>query len=377
MYKSGYTVLLLTIIVSVIGTALAINSLSVSTQVGKNSINITESELNLSQARSCTDKVLSKLRAYTFYTGDETIIPEECRVLGITGTGNTSRVIHVQKGNKILETKVSQINPTMIIEYQKPIDYTLNNGDPQARNFNQNNPYLVNNSNLILWLKADLAQTNSGFPVSSLNDVSDTNTPFTQTNINFTPRLNIIPLSSGNNTPRPVLTFDGIDDFLSGPIIPLHDNTNGLSVFIVGKTNTITPNQTFIGKFDPIENQREWRLQNTAFQVAEDGGIANDINERASILANTNSQIIMGIWTPTSPVQAFINNGTSTTSITNINDITVANGTESVLIGAHQFPNPTNFLNGDIAEIIIFNTALTTPQRTSIIQYLNTKYAIY
>lgn len=376
MYKSGYTVLLLTIIVSVIGTALAISSLSTSTQVGKNAINITESELNLSQARSCTDKVLSKLRAYTFYTGDETLMPEECRVLGITGTGNTSRVIHVQKGNKILETKVSQINPTMIIEYQKPIDYTLNNGDTQARNFNQNNPYLVANTNLTLWMKADLAQTNAGFPVSSINDVSNTNTPFTQSNTNFTPRLNMVSLSSINTTPRPVLTFDGIDDFLSGPIIPLH-NTTGLSVFIVGKTNTITPNQTFIGKFDPIESQREWRLQNTAFQVAETGSVDNNPNEQASIPITTNSQIITGIWTPTSPVQAFINNGTSTTSITNINDITVADGTESVLIGAHQFPNPTNFLNGDIAEIIIFNTALTTPQRTSILQYLNTKYAIY
>jgi hypothetical protein len=60
----------------------------------------------------------------------------------------------------------------------------------------------------------------------------------------------------------------------------------------------------------------------------------------------------------------------------NINNITVSDG-EETLIGAHQFPNPTNFLNGDIAEIIIFNTALSTEQRENVLQYLNTKYAIY
>lgn len=376
MYKSGYTVLLLTIIVSVIGTSLAISSLSVSTQIGKTSINITDSELDLSQARSCTDKVLAKLRAYMFYTGDETLMPENCRVLGITGTGNTSRVIHVQKGDKILETKLSQINPTTIIEYQKPVDYTLNNGDSQARDWNLNNPYLIANTNLTLWMKADLAQTNTGFPVSSLNDVSNTNTPFTQSNPSFTPRLNMISLSSSNPTPRPVLSFDGIDDFLSGPTIPLHNNTNGLSVFIVGRANTLTANQTFIGKFDPAGNQREWRVQNTRFQVAENGATSNDVNESATVTASTTPQIITGIWTPAFPVQAFINNLAPTLGVININNITVSPG-ETTLIGAHQFPNPTNFLNGDIAEIIMFNTALSTEQREDILQYLNTKYAIY
>lgn len=376
MYKSGYTVLLLTIIVSVIGTALAISSLSVSTQVAKTAINVSDSELDLSLARSCTDKVLAKLRAYTFYAGDETLTPENCRVLGITGTGNTSRVIHVQKGDRILETKISQINPTMIIEYQKPIDYTLNNGDTQARNWNLNNPYLVANTNLTLWMKADLAQTNAGFPVSSLNDVSNTNTPFTQSDTNFTPRLNVVSLGASNTTPRPVLSFDGINDFLSGPTVPLHNNINGLSVFIVARVNTLTADQTFIGKFDPAGNQREWRVQNTRFQVAENGAISNDTNESASITASTNAQIITGIWSPAFPVQGFINNLTPTVGNVNINNITVSNG-EPTLIGAHQFPTPTNFLNGDIAEIIIFNTALSTEQRENVLQYLNTKYAIY
>ena len=351
MYKSGYSVLLLTIIVSTIGVALAISALSNSTQIARTNINITDAVLNKSKATSCVEKVFAQLKSYRFYGGDETF-EDGCRVYTISGIGNSERVIHTKVESSILETKIKQINPNIIIDYQKQI---TNEELIQAQ---VNNPYIIDPKALRLWLKADRAEANNNNPVFSVKNSTDDLIDFAQ--LTNTPNLAPKLITNAINN-RPALRFDGIDDFLTSTTTSIHTN-NGLSIIVVGKTNNTTNNdQTYIAKFGTVNN-REWRLQNDEFNTL------NFINN------NTNFNILNALWSPTSTeLSLSINNNTAST-ITGA--ASIANTTEPIIVGAN-LQGSTGFLNGDIAEILVYNKKLSTDELNKVRTYMNLKYNIY
>ena len=75
----------------------------------------------------------------------------------------------------------------------------------------------------------------------------------------------------------------------------------------------------------------------------------------------------------------FINTSevSSSNSVATINALNIKIGIGNA--GADSEPLPPNFggFQGDIAEIIVYDKALTTPERQQVEAYLNTKYAIY
>jgi hypothetical protein len=356
MYKSGYSVLLLTIIISTIGVALAISSLSNSTQIAKTNINITDAVFNKSKATSCVERVFAKLKSYRFYGGDETF-EDGCRVYTISGIGNSEKVIHTKVGSSILETKIKQINPNIIIDYQKQI---TNDELIQAQ---ENNPYIIDSQALRLWLKADKAEVNNNNLVFSVKNSTDDLINFAQvTNPpNFAPKL----ITNAINN-RPALRFDGIDDFLTSTTTSIHTN-NGLSVIVVGNTtNTSNNNQTYIGKFDTTNNEREWRLQNDEFNITS--------NTLSFLNDNTNFNILTALWSPTSPqLSLSINNNPETTAAGATN---ITNTAEPIIVGAN-LQGSTGFLNGDIAEILVYNKKLSIDELNKLRTYMNTKYNLY
>jgi hypothetical protein len=354
MYKSGYSVLLLTIIISTVGVALAINSLVQSTQISKTSINSTDAEVDKSKASSCVDKVLTRLRAYKFYGGDETF-SDGCRVYTISGVGNDTRIIQTRVNSIILETKINQINPKVVIEYQKQI--TLSEID-------QNNPYLIDPLALRLWLKADRAEVNNEQPVFSIKNSTDDLVDFIQpqSQSNLAPKLYVNILKN-----RPILRFDGVNDFLVGTKTSIHTN-NGLSIIVVGRTSDTSNNdQTYISKFNTVD--KEWRLQNDEFNIVSDTLILNDANNNT-----TNFKLITALWGATSPqLSMSINNNVASTSTgaSNINT-----STEPIILGSNSQAT-TSFLNGDIAEILVYNKKLSDNELNKIKVYFNTKYNLY
>jgi hypothetical protein len=354
MYKSGYSVLLLTIIISTIGLALAVNALSNSTQIAKTNINITDAVLNKSQASSCVEKVFAKLRSYKFYGGDETF-EDGCRVYTISGIGNTERIIHTKVESTILETKIKQIKPNIIIDYQQPITIA------ELNQSQENNPYLIAPSALRLWLKADRAEANNGQPVLSIKNATDDLIDFAQVNTasNLAPRL----ITNAINN-RPALRFDGVDDFLTSTTTSIH-TTNGLSIIVVAKTSNIAnSNQTYISKFNTTN--REWRLQNDEFNI-----VNNVLNFSNS---NTNFNILSALWEPTSPQLSIAINNNSATTTTGA--ATITNTSEPIIVGANN-QGSTGFLNGDIAEILVYNKKLSTDELNKVRTYMNAKYNLY
>jgi hypothetical protein len=362
MYRSGYSVLLLTIIISTIGVSLAVSALSNSTQIARTNINIADAVLSKSKAASCVEKVFTKLRSYKFYGGDETF-ENGCRVYTISGVGNSERIIHVKVASSILETKIKQISPNIIIDYQKQIT----NDDLIQQQIN--NPYLIDPLALRLWLKADRAEVNNNNLVFSVKNATDDLIDFAQvTNIpSLAPKL----ITNGINN-RPVLRFDGIDDFLSSTTTSIHTN-NGLSVIVVGKTATTTNNQTYIAKFDTTNNEREWRLQNDDF-IATELATAETANETVSFANNTNLRIISATWAPNQLASVNINTETAINA-TSPTVASISTTSEPIIIGAN-YQGSTGFLNGDIAEVLVYNKKLTTDELTKIRAYLNSKYNI-
>jgi len=352
MYKSGFSVMLLTIIISAVGVAIAISALSDSTQIAKTNINITDANINKSKASGCVEKVFAKLRAYKFYGGDETFT-DGCRVYTISGIGNSARIIQTKVDSIILETKITQINPKIVIEYQKQISIA---------ELDQNNPYVIDSLALRLWLKADRAEVNNGQPVFRLNNATDDLIDFAQLSnqSNLAPKLITNAIKN-----RPALRFDGINDFLTGTVTSIQNS--GLSVVIVGKTaNTSNTDQTYIAKFDTPNNEREWRLQNDEFNV-----VSNTLSFANN---NTNFNILSALWSPISPQMSLSINNNTATNATGVTSIT--NTSEPIIVGAN-LQGSTGFLNGDIAEILVYNKKLSTDELNKVRTYFNTKYTIY
>jgi hypothetical protein len=336
--------------------ALAVSALSNSTQIARTNINITDAVFSKSKVASCVEKVFAKLKAYRFYGGDETF-EDGCRVYTISGIGNSERVIYTKVESSILETKIKQINPDIIIDYQIQITNT------ELIQAQINNPYIIDPSALRLWLKADRAEANNGKPVLSIKNATDDLINFAQvpTAPNLAPKL----ITNAINN-RPVLRFDGIDDFLTSTTTSIHTN-NGLSIIVVGKTIDTTNNeQTYIGKFDTINNEREWRLQNDEFNIVSNTlSFTND---------NTNFNILDALWSPSFPQLSLTINNNSTLNITGANSI--SNTTEPIIVGAN-LQGRTEFLNGDIAEILVYNKKLSIDELNKVNLYMNGKYAIY
>jgi len=354
MYKSGYSVLLLTIIISTIGVALAVNDLSNSTQVARTNINITDVVFDQSQAKSCVEKVFAKLRAYEFYGGDETFT-DGCRVYTISILNDGTRTIHTKVDSTILETKIKQINPSIVIDYQKPITIA------ELNQSQVNNPYLIAPSALRLWLKADRAEANNGQPVLSVKNATDDLIDFAQltTQSSLAPKL----ITNAINN-RPALRFDGIDDFLTSTTTSIH-TTNGLSIIVVGKTsNTASANQTYISKFNIIN--KEWRLQNDEFNIVD--------NTLSFSNNNTNFNILSALWSPTNPQLSISINNNTTSSATGATTIATTN--EPIIVGANN-QGSTGFLNGDIAEILVYNKKLSDTELNKVRTYMNNKYNLY
>lgn len=357
MYKSGYSVLLLTIIISTIGVALAVNDLSNSTQVARTNINITDVVFDQSQAKSCVEKVFAKLRAYEFYGGDETF-EGGCRVYTISRNIDGTRTIYNKVDSIILETKVKKLKPYIIIDYQKPITLA------ELNQSQENNPYLIAPSALRLWLKADRAETNNEQPVFSVKNATDDLIDFAQlpTQSSLAPKL----ITNAINN-RPALRFDGIDDFLTSTTTSIH-TTNGLSIIVVGKTfNTANNNQTYISKFNFIN--KEWRLQNDEFNIVD-----NTITITYTPNDTSNTKILSAIWSPDNPqLSISINNNTASTAT---GDIPIATTNEPIIVGANN-QGSTGFLNGDIAEILVYNKKLSDIELNKVRTYMNNKYSIY
>ena len=177
---------------------------------------------------------------------------------------------------------------------------------------------------------------------------------------------------------RDALRFDGSDDRLIVPTSAINFGSSDFEIFLVGRGNASY--NTFFSCIDLSSGTayvlrmmtESARLQATVRNIS---GGALDVNA-ASNSYTAQSLVLFGFRRSSSTFTA-TRNSTSLGTASNGDPMQSTN--EVAAIGAWVEGPPTAFyyhLNGDICEIIIYNTALTIASRALIENYLLAKWGI-
>jgi len=236
-----------------------------------------------------------------------------------------------------------------------------------------------NLSSLALWFKADdSVATTSDNHVNTWLDQSGNGSNLLQS----TPANQPLWVDGVLNG-KPVLRFDGANTYLDGGSSVGNIQSTGASFFIVGKSNT--SQGAFVSKSLYGSAGSRYSILYEAgngfgFLYTDDGARTMWFPSIFSGQSNLMTVIVNG--TSTSPANTVFINSVSkgTTPITsNYSMISPYN----FLVGAYNNgsgsipPVGGYFLDGDIAEIIMYNRPLSDTERQQVETYLNTKYAIY
>lgn len=219
-----------------------------------------------------------------------------------------------------------------------------------------------------LWLSADGSVTEFSGQVLTWSDNSSNGITFAQGVAANQPTL-VVNEPSLNN--KSVIQFDGNSDFLSAGNV-LNIGTNSLSIFLVGNGTGV-----FLAKFGSLT------LPHNIYSLLNIAGFG----EGAEIAGNAYQEVHTTLASNYHVINANVNRMTSTINLKRnfINVATaIATGISSssydfstpnpLLIGKYNSTNP-NYLNGSIAEILFYNSNLSSNDRLSIEKYLNDKYA--
>jgi len=228
---------------------------------------------------------------------------------------------------------------------------------------------VINKTGLLLWLRSDSNVTSNGSLVSSWNDCSGNNTNVIQQKSIYQPSLKTNSLNG-----YPLIHFDGVDDYLNGGDI-CDVSASGITIFTVGKYTSgeiITK-----GKSSGIWPSYGLGISPSSIYY----GLITDI-DNSIVVPNPlyPGDIITQIINRNTAKQYAYLNGVSKGS-TIINSKFTAFNDYYFLVGAYGNETGTvppcagMYLNGDIAEIIIYNKPLTETERISVETYLKNKYS--
>ncbi len=225
---------------------------------------------------------------------------------------------------------------------------------------------------LSLWLKAD-ATTSDGSNISAWTNLIDSGISFRQDNSASRPTL-INSVNMLNN--HDIVRFDGVNDFLSaGDTLDL--NNKSRSLFILEKSNKGNSSSILAKSFAGAQPNRYALFydKNELIFLYNDNTVRNIIEpseygkyEIVTAVANRN---LLSNY--------LYKNSALLGSNTNLKGPSYNfNSPYRFLIGAYNNSGDNGeifYLNGDIAEIIMYDAALSDAERQRVEQYLRYKYA--
>jgi hypothetical protein len=209
-------------------------------------------------------------------------------------------------------------------------------------------------SGLYLWLKADAGVTAPGGKVSHWVDQSGNGRHGSMATLSRQPSV-----VAGAINGLPVVRFFGAQSL----VLDVLSSPTTYTVFVVGKNNQTSESFSMIlgpGGSSP-NHQLRWDSGTTALFVANNAGVI-----RTSPTGNTRVYHALSVRYDGSTL-TFYRDGNSTSSST----FTATQPWTIAQVGAwfSQF-----FLVGDIAEIVIYNSAVSETVRQQVNSYLRTKY---
>ncbi len=228
--------------------------------------------------------------------------------------------------------------------------------------FSQTGPGGVgNSSNNVIWLNGDIYTLATSPYISSWPDQSGNGNNFSQATTTKQPRVVTYSGFKG-------IRFDGGDYITNAGIAALNTNTNTHYIVYNGyRPNHVgylfnasfTQNSQYITAYRNNGNIRSWVLNSSL-------GIVDNTTTNSSSF-----QIISSIWDGVGQTFDSYKDGTSIGSKSGANGS--PSGNYSNIIGASA--SGAYRFDGDMSELIVYNTALNSAQRTIVDNYLSSKFA--
>jgi hypothetical protein len=218
----------------------------------------------------------------------------------------------------------------------------------------------------LLWLKADSLTYNDGQSVSSWPDVSGNNNDFTQA----VPGLQTVfdsinPLA--NNMPS--LHFDGIDDLIDGPNIT--SGTGGKTVFLIASEPSVDNGVMLELNNGPLVNNTHFAVTASRISVRANQGYYETFQR----LSTTDFGLISVSHPDNANTLDMVihYDGVLQSRRAGNNRVMNLAAGNATLGWSPQF---TNYFNGDLSEVIVYNRQLNNTQRIIVENYLAAKYDI-
>ncbi|MBI2280237.1 MAG: T9SS type A sorting domain-containing protein [Bacteroidetes bacterium] len=228
--------------------------------------------------------------------------------------------------------------------------------------FSQTGPGGVgNSSNNVIWLNGDIYTLATSPYISSWPDQSGNGNDFSQATATKQPR-------TVGYAGFKALRFDGGDYITNAGISALNTNTNTHYIVYSGFrpdhvgflfNASFTENSQYLTAYRSNGNIRSWVLNSSL-------GIVDNITTNSSTF-----QIISSVWDGVGQTFDSYKDGTSIGSKSGANGNPTGNYFN--IIGASA--NGSYRFDGDMSELIVYNTAINSAQRTIVDNYLSSKFA--
>lgn len=225
---------------------------------------------------------------------------------------------------------------------------------------------------IVLHLDSTVINPTGGGRVSEWLDQSGYSNNFYQGSNNIRPNLGLyaqlgLPIVEFPSTRNAYLTLydnnlEGVDFYM--------DSTRNFTVFIVGSANTGNPNSTFISKSGGWGTSATYAFglnSLSQFQQVIRGNNSTTVGNGNVSPGNNDLNLHMSMWDGSN--HYYYINGTEKIGHNNIG--TRSNQTNDIYIGA---AGNSNYLRGQIAEIIVFNRALSDSERIQVENFLQDKW---
>ena len=224
---------------------------------------------------------------------------------------------------------------------------------------------------LQFWLKADAGiTTNATGDVTQWNDQSGNSNNAAPPSDAMAPKLVQNALNA-----KPVVHFDGVDDYLDVPTSPSIENAGDISSFFVVKFDDFATYRAVWAKtaVNLPASTDYYLLPNTGVPRAYRGaGVVTDIaSVDATTAVRAGNYVVLG-FEQAGTVYTHYLNGQAVGSgpLT----ATLVDGGTPLKVGTRD--DFVTRMKGDIAEIVIYDRALDPTERNSLVTYLQTKYGI-
>jgi hypothetical protein len=208
-------------------------------------------------------------------------------------------------------------------------------------------------SGLAGWWKADQLVLNDGDPVATWADQSGNSRDFSQATSAARPTYKTNILNG-----KPVVRSDGVDDYLNTTSFTM---AQALTLSVVHVPRSVSTTDVLFdagsgSQFTAYHNASAAYILDIGASTNTSGGPVLNTPEIVTVVANGASS-------------AYVRNGVST----------AASGTNGLAGGLRLMANrilSAAYNQGDYAEVILYNRALTVGERQQVEAYANAKYAL-